>query len=158
VLKLADSNAVRDAYARLIAEVGRRAPGAQIDGVVVQRMAGEGIEMILGVKRDPLFGPVILCGFGGILVELLKDVNIGIPPLSLDQARDMVQRLRGFAILGGVRGKPPADVEALCKAIVGVSGLACSLGDQLAGLDINPLIVLPKTHGAIAVDAVVEIQ
>jgi hypothetical protein len=70
----------------------------------------------------------------------------------------MVQRLRGFAILGGVRGKPPADVEALCKAIVGVSGLACSLGDQLAGLDINPLIVLPKTHGAIAVDAVVEIQ
>jgi acyl-CoA synthetase (NDP forming) len=158
VLKLADSNAVRDAYARLIAEVGRRAPGAQIDGVVVQRMAGEGIEMILGVKRDPLFGPVILCGFGGILVELLKDVNIGIPPLSLDQARDMVQRLRGFAILGGVRGKPPADVEALCKAIVGVSSLACSLGDQLAGLDINPLIVLPKTHGAIAVDAVVEIQ
>jgi hypothetical protein len=89
---------------------------------------------------------------------LLKDVSIGIPPLSIQQARDMIQRLRGFAILGGVRGKPPADVDALCKTIVGVSGLACSLGDQLAGLDINLLIVLPKDRGALAVDAVVEIQ
>ena len=71
--------------------------------------------MILGVKRDPLFGPVILCGFGGILVELLKDVAVGIPPLSPEQARDMLKRLRGFAILGGVRGKPPADVDALCE-------------------------------------------
>jgi acyl-CoA synthetase (NDP forming) len=157
-LKLGDANAVRAGYTRMLAGVGRRAPNAQIDGVVVQRMAGEGVEMILGVKRDPLFGSVILCGFGGILVELLKDVSVGIPPLSIEQAREMIQRLRGFAILGGVRGKPPADVDALCKAIVGVSGLACSLGDQLAGLDINPLIVLPKTQGAVAVDAVVEIQ
>ena len=88
--------------------------------------------MILGVKRDPLFGPVVLCGFGGILVEILKDVAVGIPPLSRDQAHDMLKRLRGFAILGGVRGKPPADVDALCDAIVGVSRLAVALGDQLA--------------------------
>ena len=99
----------------------RRAPEAKIDGVVVQRMAGEGVEMILGIKRDPLFGPVVLCGFGGILVEVLKDIAVGIPPLSRDQAHDMLKRLRGFAILGGVRGKPPADVDALCNAIVGVA-------------------------------------
>jgi acyl-CoA synthetase (NDP forming) len=110
------------------------------------------------VKRDPLFGPVVLCGFGGILVELLKDVAIGIPPLSRAQAHDMLTRLRGFPILGGARGKPPADVDALCEAIVGVSQLASSLGEQLAALDINPLIVLPKGDGVVAVDAVVEIQ
>jgi acetyltransferase len=126
-------------------------------GIVVQHIAPEGIEMILGIKRDPLFGPVVLCGFGGILVELLKDVAIGIPGLSRAQAHNMLKRLRGFPILGGVRGKPPADVGALCGAIVGLSQLASSLGNQLASLDINPLIVLPKGNGVIAVDALVQI-
>jgi succinyl-CoA synthetase beta subunit len=157
-LKLADGAQVRDAYARIQTEVSRRAPGAKIDGMVVQKMAREGVEMIVGVKRDPLFGPVVLCGFGGILVELLKDVAIGIPPLSRAQAHDMLTRLRGFPILGGARGKPPADVDALCEAIVGVSQLASSLGEQLVGLDINPLIVLPKGNGVVAVDALVQIQ
>jgi hypothetical protein len=119
-------------------------------------MADSGVEMILGIKRDPMFGPVVLCGFGGILVDLLKDVAIGIPPLSKEQARGMISRLRGAAILGGVRGNPAADVDALCEAIVGVSRLAVRLGDQLAGLDINPLIV--QTKGAVAVDALVQIN
>ena len=157
-LKLNDASKVHEAYGRIINEVSRRVPTAKIDGVVVQRMAGAGVEMILGVKRDQLFGPVVLCGFGGILVEVLKDVAVAIPPISRAQARDMLKRLRGFSILTGVRGKPPADVEALCDAIVGVARLATALGDQLLGLDINPLIVLPKGQGAIAVDAVVEIQ
>jgi acetyltransferase len=157
-LRLCNSGEVRDAYAPIQTEVGRRAPNAMVDGMVVQRMAKEGIEMILGIKRDPMFGPVVLCGFGGILVELLKDVAIGIPPLSHKQAQDMIERLRGFPILGGVRGKPPADVEALCHAIGALSRLATSLGDQLGGLDINPLIVLPKGNGVVAVDALVEIK
>jgi acetate---CoA ligase (ADP-forming) len=157
-LKLRNANEVREAYKRIQIEVGRRAPNARIDGIVVQRMAGEGVEMILGVKRDPLFGPVVLCGFGGILVELLKDVAVGIPPLSPEQAYDMLKRLRGFPILAGVRGKPPADVETLCQAIAGISGLAVALRNQLLGLDINPLIVLAKGQGVIAVDALVEIQ
>jgi acyl-CoA synthetase (NDP forming) len=157
-LNLANINDVRAAYARMLTEVARRAPKVKILGVVVQRMAGEGVEMILGIKRDPLFGPVVLCGLGGILVEILKDVVVGIPPLSLEQARDMVTRLRGFPILAGVRGKPPADIDALCRALVAVSHLAVSLGDQLAGLDINPLIVLPQGQGVVAVDAVVEIR
>jgi acyl-CoA synthetase (NDP forming) len=157
-LKLVDTAAVRRTYTQLIAEVSRRAPSATLDGVVVQRMAGEGIEMILGVKRDPLFGPVVLCGFGGMLVEVLQDVAIGIPPLSGAQAHDMLRRLRGFPILTGVRGKPPADVDALCGAIAGLSRLASSLGDQLTGLDINPLIVLPKGLGVVAVDALIQIR
>lgn len=156
-LKLDNPGAVRAAHGQILGEAARRAPGAKIDGVIVQRMAGEGVEMILGVKRDPLFGAVVLCGFGGILVEVLKDIAIGIPPLSRDQARAMVERLRGVAILGGVRGKPPADVDALCDAIVGVSRLAASLGDQLGALDINPLIVLPEGRGVVAVDALIQI-
>jgi acetyltransferase len=157
-LNLVDNGAVREAHARIFSKVGSRVPIAKIAGVIVQRMAGEGVEMILGIKRDPLFGPVVLCGLGGILVELLKDVAVGIPPLSRGQAHDMLTRLRGFQILGGVRGKPPVDIDSLCEAIVGVSRLAVSLGDQLLGLDINPLIVLPKGQGVVAVDAVVEIQ
>jgi len=156
-LNLADGGDVRNAYARILNETGRRAPDAKIDGAVVQRMAGAGVEMILGVKRDPLFGPVVLCGFGGVLVELLRDTAVGIPPLSREQARDMLRGLRGFPILGGLRGKPPADIDALGDAIVGLSRLASSLGEQLAGLDINPLIVLPKGKGVVAVDALVQI-
>jgi acetate---CoA ligase (ADP-forming) len=156
--RLSSTTEVRNAYAQIITEVSRRAPIAKIDGIVVQRMASEGVEMILGIKRDPLFGPVVICGFGGILVELLKDVSIGMPPLSPKQAHDMLKRLRGFPILAGVRGKPAADIDALCDAIAGVSTLAWSFRDQLAGLDINPLIVLPKGKGVVAVDALVEIQ
>jgi acetyltransferase len=96
-LKLCDAAAVSDAYNKITGEVRRRVPDAKVEGIVVQRMSGEGVEMILGIKRDPLFGPVVLCGFGGILVELLKDVSIGIPPLSRKHARDMLKRLRGFA-------------------------------------------------------------
>ncbi|MDH3443820.1 MAG: acetate--CoA ligase family protein, partial [Deltaproteobacteria bacterium] len=155
-LKLASAAEVRRAYAQIHQHVSARAPGAIIDGVVVQRMAGQGVEMIIGVKRDPLFGPVVLCGFGGILVEVLKDAAIGIPPLSEEQARDMIARLRGFSILSGARGKPPADIDSLCDAIVRVSQLALSVGDQLVGLDINPLIV--QTHGVVAVDALIEIK
>jgi len=88
----------------------------------------------------------------------LKDIAVGIPPLSRRQARDMLARLRGFEILGGVRGRPAGDVTALCDAIVGISNLAASLGDQLNGVDINPLIVLPQGQGVVAVDAVVEIE
>ena len=157
-LTLTDASEVREAYARIQSEVARRAPAAKIDGVVVQRMVNEGVEMILGVKRDPLFGPVVLCGFGGLLVELLKDIAVGIPPLSPGLALDMLNRLRGFPLLGGVRGKPPADVDALCEAVAGVSRLAFGLNDQLIGLDINPLIVLSKGQGVVAVDAVVEIK
>ncbi|MEX0803243.1 MAG: acetate--CoA ligase family protein [Candidatus Binatia bacterium] len=157
-LHLTDTGSVREAFTRIMNQVAQRLPAAKIDGVVVQRMAGDGVEMILGIKRDALFGPVVLCGFGGIMVELLKDVAIGIPPLSREQARDMVQRLRGFPLLGGgVRGKPPVDVDALCDALVGLSRLASSFADQLAGLDINPLIVLPKGNGVVAVDALVQI-
>jgi len=156
-LRLTNSSEVRTAFATIQSAVKNHVPNAQIDGVIVQRMASEGVEMILGIKRDPLFGPVVLCGLGGIFVEVLKDIAVGIPPLSNQQAHDMLARLRAFQILGGVRGKPASDIGALCNAIVGISNLAVSHSDQLNGVDINPLIVLPKGQGVVAVDAVVEI-
>jgi acetate---CoA ligase (ADP-forming) len=154
-LGLTCATEVREGFARMQRRVNAQIPDARIDGIVVQRMAGAGVEMILGIKRDSMFGPVVLCGFGGILVELFKDVAIGIPPLSKEQAQSMISRLRGSAILDGVRGKPPADVDALCAAIAGLSRLAIDLSDRLEGLDINPLIV--QTQGAVAVDALVQI-
>src|SRR5262249_53145575 len=134
-LGLCNSAEVRDAFRRIQKRVTANQPTAEIAGVVVQRMASEGIEMILGIKLDPLFGPVVVCGFGGILVELLKDVAIGIPPISRQQAHSLLVGLRGWPVLAGVRGKPPADVDALCDSIVRVSQLAVSLEDQLLALD-----------------------
>jgi acetyltransferase len=156
-LNLAGAAEVRDAFLRIRDSVTVQLPTADIAGVVVQRMASEGIEIILGIKRDPLFGPVVVCGFGGALVELLKDVAIGIPPISRQQAHSLLQGLRGWPLLTGLRGKPPADVDALCDAIVRVSQLAVSLGDQLSALDINPLVVHATNHGVVAVDALVQI-
>ena len=155
-LNLASAAEVRDAFLRIRDSVTAKLPTADIAGVVVQRMAPEGIEMILGIKRDPLFGPVVVCGFGGVLVELLKDVAIGVPPVSRQQAHSLLQGLRGWPLLTGLRGKPPADVDALCDAVVAVSTLAVGLGEQLLALDINPLVVHAKGHGVVAVDALVK--
>lgn len=157
-LGLANIAEVRAAYRRVREQTAAWTPTAEIAGVVVQRMAPEGLEMIVGIKRDPLFGPVVVCGFGGIFVELLKDVAIGIPPLSRQQAFDLIQRLRGWPLLKGIRGKPPADVDALCDAVVGLSNLALSLGNRLEALDINPLVVHTEKQGAVAVDALVQIR
>jgi len=156
-LNLAGAAEVRDAFLRIRDRVTAKFPTVDIAGVVVQRMAPEGIEMILGIKRDPLFGPVVVCGFGGVLVELLKDIAIGIPPISRQQAHSLLQGLRGWSLLTGLRGKPPADVDALCDAIVKVSNLAVNLGEQLLALDINPLVVHANSRGVVAVDALVQI-
>jgi acetyltransferase len=156
-LGLSSAAEVRDAFLRIRERVTTKLPTADIAGVVVQRMAPEGIEIILGIKRDPLFGPVVVCGFGGVLVELLKDVAIGIPPISRPQAHSLLKGLRGWPLLTGLRGKPPADVDALCDAIVAVSNLAVGLGEQLLALDINPLVVHTKGHGVVAVDVLVQV-
>ena len=155
-LNLASTAEVRDAFFRIRDSVTAKLPAADIAGVVVQRMVPEGIEMILGIKRDPLFGPVVVCGFGGVLVELLKDVAIGVPPVSRQLAHSLLQGLRGWPLLTGLRGKPPADVDALCNAVVAVSTLAVGVGEQLLALDINPLVVHPKGHGVVAVDTLVQ--
>jgi len=111
----------------------------------------------VGVSEDELFGPVVMVGLGGILVEVLGDVAFRVPPFGRDEADRMVRELKGFPLLDGARGAPPADVEALVDVIMKVQRLALDLADPsdvgLAELDLNPLVVRPHGHGAVALDA-----
>jgi acetyltransferase len=157
-LGCADAAAVREGVTAMLAEVRRRAPVARIEGVLVQPMLAGGTEMIVGVKRDPLFGPAIVCGFGGIFVELLRDVAVRVPPLDRAEALAMLAELRGAALLRGARGRPPADVAALADVLVAVARLAEAHRDSLRALDLNPLVVLDEGRGAVAVDWLLELE
>ena len=153
----ANAASVRQAFQRMREEVGRRAPTARVDGVLVQRMIAGGIEMILGVKHDATFGPAVVCGFGGVFVEVLRDVSVRVPPLDNAEALAMISDLRGSALLHGVRGRPPADLQALADTLVRVATLADTHRERVRALDINPLIVLEEGRGVMAVDWLVEL-
>ena len=145
VLDIQDEEQLRRAYVTMSRELG--------DDVLVSAMAPEGVEMFLGVKRDPQYGPVVLIGFGGILAEAIADVQFALPPFDAAHARRCVDRLRLRPLLDGVRGKPPVDIDAFCEAAARFSEMAAALGDALAEVDVNPVIVHEK--GAVAVDALV---
>jgi hypothetical protein len=114
-------------------------------------MAPPGVEIALGIVRDPQFGPLVLVGAGGVLVEVLKDRRLALPPLDEARAQSLVDRLGIRPLLDGVRGAPASDVDALVHAIVGLSWLAHDLGEHLEALDANPMICAPA--GCVAVDA-----
>ena len=118
-------------------------------------MVSGGVETILGVVRDPVFGPVVMFGLGGIFVEVFKDVTFRIAPFGVDEAREMIREVKGYAMLQGVRGAPPADVEALAQALARLSAYAAANEDTLESIDVNPFIVRPKGEGAAAVDALI---
>jgi acyl-CoA synthetase (NDP forming) len=124
-----------------------------LDGMLVCEHLAGGVETIVGIVQDPLFGPVVMAGFGGVLVEVLGDVSFRVPPFEVDEARRMLTELRGYPLLGGVRGRPAVDERALAEAIVAIGRLALDGCDQLAEVDINPLLVRPA--GAVALDALV---
>ena len=143
--------AVRQAYDEVCVAALRYKPDAKIAGVLVQEMVPRGVEMMLGIVRDPVFGPVIAVCIGGIYVEVMRDITFRVPPVDAPTARAMLGELRGYKILEGVRGMPPADIEALVDCIVRLSWLAADHGDTISELDVNPLTMLPA--GAKAVDA-----
>ena len=142
---LADARAVRAAYGDVADRLGPR--------VAVGAMAPAGVEVALGIVRDPTFGPLVLIAAGGILVELLHDRALAFPPLDEVGARRLVDRLQIRPLLKGVRGAPPSDVDDLVRAVSRLSVLAADLGDLLSALDVNPVIV--SQAGAVAVDALV---
>jgi acyl-CoA synthetase (NDP forming) len=113
-------------------------------------------EVILGLLQDRDFGPIVVYGSGGVLVELLDDSSLRQPPFDHAEALAMIEETRGAILLRGFRGSPPADVAALADALVRFSWLAAGLGDLLAALEINPLMVLPAGQGVVAVDALLE--
>ena len=127
--------------------------------MLIQEMAGKPVaEVILGITRDPQFGPAVVYGTGGILVEILKDSTIGLPELTKEEALKMIRGTKGYRLLTGFRGAPKADVDALANTLVKVSKLAAEGADKVAGLDINPLLVYPEGEGVLAVDALIELQ
>ncbi|WP_406372657.1 acetate--CoA ligase family protein [Streptomyces sp. NBC_00647] len=150
---LTSASQVRDAY-RELTDIARY-EGISLDGVLVCQMVERGVEMVVGVTHDPLFGPTVTVGLGGVLVEVLRDAAVRVPPFGEDQARAMLCELRGRALLDGVRGGPPVDVDALVEVVIRVQRMALELGDDIAELDINPLMVLPRGQGAVALDALV---
>ncbi|MFJ4832420.1 acetate--CoA ligase family protein [Streptomyces sp. NPDC088747] len=152
-LPLTSASQVRDAY-RELTDIARY-EGISLDGVLVCQMVERGVEMFVGVTHDQLFGPTVTVGLGGVLVEVLRDAAVRVPPFGDDQARAMLADLRGRALLDGVRGAPPVDIDALVEVVIRVQRMALELGDDIAELDINPLMVLPRGQGAVALDALV---
>ncbi|MHB1136060.1 MAG: acetate--CoA ligase family protein [Coriobacteriia bacterium] len=151
VFDIASVEEVEVAYDAIMRRVLHRLPDATIWGVTLQEQVAPGREVIIGVNRDPAFGPILMFGLGGIYVEVLKDVSFRLCPVTPDEAREMIGEIRAYALLRGARGEPPADVEAIIDAICRVSALAMEFGD-ISELDINPLIVGERGKGAVAAD------
>ena len=150
-LGLNDANDVRRAWSEIVDGVARHQPSARLEGCVVQRQADEGVELMLGARWDPCFGPVVVIGSGGIFVELMDDVGIALAPVTDGHARRLLSELRISPLLRGARGTASLDVDAAIAAIVGLSRLAAVLGPRLVELDINPLLV--QRRGVLALDA-----
>jgi acyl-CoA synthetase (NDP forming) len=155
-LGVADDAALAAAYDEILANAKKHDANARIEGVLVQEMVTGGIEAILGVTNDPLFGPAVMFGLGGIFAEVLKDVAFRLAPVTKSAALDMIRENRGYPVLAGARGAAAADVEALADAIVRLSALAVDLQNEVAELDVNPLVVFPQGRGVKAVDALIK--
>lgn len=151
-LDLAGPDEVRRAFAAVTAEAARRRPGAAIRGVLVQKMLRSGVEVLVGLSRDPVFGPTLTFGLGGVWVEVLRDVSLRVLPAGENDVREMIREIKAYPLLAGVRGMAPADLEALAGAILAVARLGMDW-PELAELDVNPLYVLPEGQGVYAIDA-----
>jgi len=150
MLNLGDEAAVRAAFAALIANAKQYKADARIAGVLVQAMAKGDVELVIGLKRDPTFGPVVMVGLGGVLIEVFKDVVFRAAPVTEAEALRMLDELKSKVILDGVRGKPPVNKTALAQMISAVSRFGAAAGPRLNELDLNP--VLAGAQGATAVD------
>ncbi len=155
-LGIAGPEALSAAYQGMLGQVKSGRPEAKIDGVLVQQMALDGVEVIIGVSQDAQFGPVLMLGLGGVLVEALGAASWRVCPIGPRDAREMIDEVKGLSqILAGYRGHPKADAEALADILVKVSRLAVWAKDDVSSLDINPLAVLPEGKGVMALDALI---
>jgi acetyltransferase len=153
---VASEREVASAYEEVLANARTYSKDARIEGVLVQEMAGDGVEAILGAVNDPLFGPAVMFGLGGIFAEVLKDVAFRLAPITSSEARRMIEEIKGYPVLAGARGRAPADVDALADALVRLSAAAVDLGENFSELDVNPLFVYERGRGVKAVDALIK--
>ncbi|MBM4463796.1 MAG: acetyl-CoA synthetase [Chloroflexi bacterium] len=154
-LDLKNATQVEKAYREIMASIKEKFPQATIEGVSVQPMARPGVEVIIGMSKDAQFGPVLMFGLGGILVEILKDVSFRIVPLVRRDAREMIREIKGYPVLEGYRGKESADVTALEDMLLKVSDFV-EKNSEIKELDLNP--VFASKDGAVAVDARVVLE
>ena len=153
IVDLQDAGAVGEAHRTLLARAAKAAPEARIDGVLIAPMVRDGVETIIGIHMDPVFGPMVMFGLGGTAVELFKDVAFASAPLTPQRASALIRSVRSSALLFGWRGAPKVDEAALVQALCRLSDFAIAHADQLAGIDINPFVV--RSSGAVCLDALV---
>jgi len=151
-LNLDSADDVRDAHDLMMLRIRQKQPDARIDGVYIERMCKRGREVILGMTRDPQFGPMLMFGLGGIFVEVMKDVTFHIAPITHDEAVQMLEGTRSFALLKGVRGQASVDLSAIATSLQRISQLVTDF-PQIMEMDINPFIVGPAGSDSIAADA-----
>ncbi len=156
LLNVDSEAAVRAGFDTLCQRAARHAPDARIDGVLVARQLQGGVECLMGVQRDPVFGPVAVFGLGGIFVEALQDVVLHRCPFDEQEAERMIRSIRAAAVLTGIRNRPPADIPALARMLSRLSVFAHRAGDTLESIDLNPVLALPAGQGAFALDALVQ--
>ena len=154
-LGLKNATQVAEAYRDMLASVKKMFPQAKIEGVSVQRMASPGLEVIIGMSKDPQFGPLLMFGLGGVLVEVLKDVSFRIVPVTARDAGEMIAGIKGYPLLKGYRGQEPVDIPFLEELIVKVSEFV-EKNPKVAELDLNPIFAYRQ--GAVAVDARIRID
>jgi acetate---CoA ligase (ADP-forming) len=157
LLDVSDPDAVRSGFPVLLERARTAAPDARIEGVLVAKQLKGGVECILGIHRDPVFGPMAMFGLGGIFVEVLKDVVFHRCPFGADTAEAMIRSIKGAPLLLGARGRKKADVTALAVMLSRLSAFAVAAGDRLQSIDLNPVFAMPEGEGAFAVDAVIEV-
>lgn len=144
-----------EGFRTLLARAAEKRPDARIEGVLAVPMISGGVETIAGIVRDPVFGPVVMFGLGGVFVEVLKDVTFRAAPFDVDEAHRMIREIRGYAMLEGVRGAPPADVDALAQMLAALSRFAAANAETVESVDLNPVRVLEKGKGVVALDALI---
>lgn len=145
----------RQATADIFKRAAEKAPDAKIEGVVISPMIGPGVETIIGVSRDPVLGPIVMFGLGGVFVEVLKDVTFRAAPFGIEEAHRMIREIRGYSMLEGVRGAEASDVDALAELLSNLSRFAAAHAEEIEGIDLNPVRVMPKGQGVKPLDALI---
>jgi acyl-CoA synthetase (NDP forming) len=150
LVNIGDAESIREGYKKILSNVKAHVPDAEITGILVQEMAPNGTEVIIGSTRDPTFGPTIMFGLGGIFVEILKDVSFRLAPITRSDAEEMIREIKAYKILEGARGMPPADQEAIAEILLATSRMLMEC-PEIKELDMNPVLVYEE--GARIVDA-----
>lgn len=152
VLGVRSPDEVRKAVSNMILEVRSKAPGSRIVGILVQKMAPPGLEVIVGGVRDKVFGPVVMFGLGGVFVEVLRDVSFRVAPLTEQDVDEMIREVKAYKILEGYRGYPQRDLESLKRIILGVARMLTEVR-EVEEVDLNPVLLYQRGEGALIVDA-----